>query len=251
MTRWLRGFGSLVLSDLRQFYRVRLIVLSSSLMPVAMTLSFGLGGGDRATGEVPSFAFIFPGILALATMFSAMFSGGYGIILDRQQSVIRDLMLSPVSYSAYVMARLVGVVLKSTPPLACALVCALPFLADWTPPHPFVALGTYALSALLFAAVGMWIGSFSNVMTFPGLANFVLMPFMFFCGVFFPVDNLGGLRPLVEALPFTSTVELYRYALTGAELPAVAGKVALLALYAAATVALWTWIFKKRVVNEP
>lgn len=249
MKGWLRGFGSLVLSDLRQFYRVRLIVLSSSLMPVAMTLSFGLGAGT--SGTAPAFGFIFPGILALATMFSAMFSGGYGIILDRQQSIIRDLMLSPVSYSAYVMARLVGVALKSTPPLAFSFVCALPFLAEWWPSHPLVALTAYLLSALLFAAVGMWIGSFSNVMTFPGLANFVLMPFMFFCGVFFPVADLGGLQPLVEALPFTSTVALYRYAVTGAALPAVAGELALLAFYTVATVALWTWVFKKKVVNEP
>ena len=249
MTGWLRAFGSLVVSDLRQFYRVRLIVLSSSLMPVAMTLSFGLGEG--ASGSAPAFGFIFPGILALATMFSALFSGGYGIILDRQQSVIRDLMLSPVSYSAYVMARLLGVALKSTPPLGLSLLCALPFLAEWRPAHPFVALAAYLLSALLFAAVGMWIGSFSNVMTFPGLANFVLMPCMFFCGVFFPVADLGRLQALVQALPFTSTVALYRHALTGAPLPAVAGQLALLAFDTAAIVALWTWIFKRRVVSEP
>jgi ABC-2 type transport system permease protein len=250
---WWRGVVSLLQADLRQFFRVRLIIASSALMPMVAMIAFGLGMGSApgTEGVASYFAFICPAILALGTLYSTVFSGGYVVILDRQQSVVRDLMLSPASYSSYVTARLVAVVVKATPQLLLSLACAWPFLSGVRLQHPVVMALGFVISAVLFASLGMMVGAFSDVLTFPGWANFILMPFMFFCGVFFPVRNLGPLVPVVQLLPFTSTVELFRYGVMGqAALGGAAGQLALLVLYAAAGVAAWTWLFKRKVAAD-
>nr|VFK25674.1 MAG: ABC-type multidrug transport system, permease component [Candidatus Kentron sp. MB]VFK29661.1 MAG: ABC-type multidrug transport system, permease component [Candidatus Kentron sp. MB]VFK74861.1 MAG: ABC-type multidrug transport system, permease component [Candidatus Kentron sp. MB] len=217
MNPWLDSVFILLATDLREFFRTRLIIPSSSVMPVMMTLAFGLAGPAIQTAGFGDtyFEFIFPSILALATMFSATFAAGYVVILDRQKGVIRDMMLSPAPYSAYVVGRLAGIVLKSIPPLLITLAVAAPLLSGW-PWHLLPLFGlVFVLTSVQFAALGMIVGAYSNVMTFSGWANLYLMPFMFFCAVFFPLEAFGSAGWLVQFVPFTSSVQLFLYAVSG------------------------------------
>jgi len=250
MKAWMNNLSSLVITDLKEFFRVRLIITSSALMPVIMTLAYGLGmkgNGDSIEG-MPYFDFIFPGILALGTMFSAVFCGGYIIILDRQKSLIRDLLLSPVSYSTYILARLFAAVIKSSAQFVFCLIVAIPFIERGFVVHPFMLLTAFFLTALLFAAVGMILGSFSNVLTFPGIANFVLLPSMFFGGVFFPLSNFKTLGVAIQLIPFTGSVGILRYSITGTNLWGSMGlNFFMLLFYTFGAIAFWIWFFKKRI----
>lgn len=252
MNSWLRNVYSIMGADLKEFYRVKLIIISSCLMPVLMTVSFGLGTNYQEMANVKNyFMFIFPAILALGTMFSSIFSGGYVIILDRQQSTIRDLIISPVSYSTYITARILASVIKASPQLIISFALALPFMESFHVPHPLSIIAAFVLTSLLFTTVGMIIGSFSNVVTFPGLANIVLMPSMFLSDVFFPIANFKQFAAVVKLFPLTNSVKLFRYGFIGeGSVGDIMIGLSLLALSSAVVIVFWTWLFRKRVLED-
>jgi len=252
MIIWLKMLYTIMLADLKEFFRVRLIIVSSCVMPVLMTIAFGFGMNDQKAFNVENyFLFIFPAILALGTMFSSMFSGGYVIILDRQQSVIRDLILSPVTYSTYIIARIFSCVLKALPQLIASSLLALLFLKSFTPHCSLFIILSFILTSVLFSTIGMIIGSFSNVVTFPGLANIILMPSMYLCDVFFPIENFKEFSLVVKAIPFTPSVQLFRYGFTGkGDLAAASINLGMLLAYALVTILFWVWFFKKQMMDE-
>jgi ABC-2 type transport system permease protein len=69
------------------------------------------------------------------------------------------------------------------------------------------------LNCLVFAAFGVIVGmksrSHEDTATF---TNFFIMPMAFFCGTFFPVDEMPWLiRDIIKALPLTQTNHLLRF----------------------------------------
>ena len=69
------------------------------------------------------------------------------------------------------------------------------------------------LNCLVFAAFGVIVGmksrSHEDTATF---TNFFIMPMAFFCGTFFPVDEMPWLiRDIIKALPLTHTNRLLRF----------------------------------------
>jgi len=250
MKRWLNNVGILAMADLREFYRTRFIILSSSVMPVFMTLAFSSAhiqiGAETGTGSY--FEFIYPAILALGCMFSATFSGGYMVILDRQKSVIREMALSPTPYSAYAAARMFATVIKCFPQLGLTLLVAAPFYSGWASTNWAWILAAYVLTSLLFAACGMILGAYSNILTLPGWSNLVLMPSMYFCAVFFPLSDYQNAAIAVQLMPFTGAVELFRYGITGiAPLYGIGMNLLLLVGYTILLALLWIVVLQRRI----
>jgi ABC-type polysaccharide/polyol phosphate export permease len=69
------------------------------------------------------------------------------------------------------------------------------------------------LNCLVFAAFGVIVGmksrSHEDTATF---TNFFIMPMAFFCGTFFPVDEMPWLvRDIIKILPLTHTNRLLRF----------------------------------------
>lgn len=250
MRRWLSSVGVLVAGDLREYFRTRFIMLSSSVMPIFMTLAFGVAAPDVGlrSASASYFEFIFPAILALGCMFSATFSGGYIVIVDRQKSVIREMAVSPTPYSAYAAARLTAVVIKCLPQLVLTLLVALPFFSGWAQGQWGVFLLAFTMTALMFAAIGMVFGAYSNVLTFPGWANLILMPSMYFCAVFFPLSDYQAGSLAIQLLPFTGAVELFRYGITGTTpLYGIAVNALLLVSYTMVLMLVWTVVLRRRI----
>ena len=112
---WLGDVLGLVVMDMRQFFDNRLFAVSTLLTSVSMVLAFG-AATDQMVSPAPTaanyFGFVFPGIIGAGIMFSCTYTVGYTVIIDRNRRTIEDLILSPLSYSGFLLARIIGVVLK-------------------------------------------------------------------------------------------------------------------------------------------
>lgn len=252
-SRYFDMFSSILIQDLREYFRVPLIVVSSSLLPVTMVISFGIG----QSASVPSadileisdsyFEFILPGILAVGTLFSTVNAGGYVQILDRQKQVILDLIVSPVPYFLYITTRLIGILIKCSVQNLLTLCLGLFFLEDASF-HPFYYLANYVFSGIIFGVLGMILGALSGVLTFPGISSVFLIPLMYLCGVFLPVSSFSVFLSPVLLLPFSYTVDLFRFALTGnALLVSPALGLGILVIFSLVAVRVWVFIFEKKV----
>lgn len=255
MTDWLNKVYILIIGDLTEFFRIRMVTFSTLLTPVVMLFSFSLGMGQAELTVkgiplgIPYVDYVVPGIIALGTMFSCSFTLGYTIISDRQRRLIGDIVLSPVSYSSFVIARILAGLVKCAAQFIASIIIVLLLLR--TPVnHPFLLLCAYILTAVFFGALGMFFGAFSNSLTFPGFVNIVHMPFMYFCGVFFPINNFRGLAALLQFMPFTACIEMFRYAIYGKSLVFNYGQnLLLLFFYCFIMVSLAIWVFKKSVIR--
>jgi ABC-2 type transport system permease protein len=215
MGKWVSRTYATAKLDLMEFLTYRMAVISTVLTSFVMIVAFGLGAQQNpmTIEGMPYMLFILPGILAMGTMYSCIYSAGYTIILDRQRRLIDDIVLSPVSYSSFVVGRLVSNLLKSSLQFIVTLTIAA-LLIKVPVMKPSVLLLSFLLTAIMIGAIGMILGSLSNILSISGLINMVTLPFTYFCGVFFPIRYFKGLAPLIEWVPFTSSIELFRYGLT-------------------------------------
>lgn len=216
MTVWINRVYATMLLDLIQFFRYRLAVASSVFTPLVMVLSFALGTKTSTfTVDGTSYiAFMVPGIMAVGTMFSAIFSSGYSIIADRQRRLIDDIVLSPISYSAFMLGRVLSTLVKSSLQfIAVALVAVIAL--NMPCPHLVPLAFAYCMTAVLFGATGTVLACWTDMLSFGGVANMVTLPLMYFCGVFFPIAYFGELFRFLRWIPVTAAIELFRYSFSG------------------------------------
>lgn len=211
MRNYMKKVFTMLKADLIEWTRIKTAIIVSMLQPVVMVIAFGLsskhGGGTQ-------FDYSIPGILAIAVMFSVTFSAGYETISDRERRLVDDVVLSPVSYSSFIISRLLSALIKCTFPTGSALLIGVIFFGVRVP-HFFTIVLAYILTAVICAGLGMMVGAFTNHLAFEGMVNFFLVPSMFFGGIFFPIGNLGGFGKVVRFFAITPAVELFRYGLTG------------------------------------
>jgi ABC-2 type transport system permease protein len=217
MIIWLNRVYATITLDLTQFFRYKLAVTSSILTSVVMVLSFwlGMGKSEFMIEGTPYLIYVIPGILALGTMYSCIYSAGYSIIFDRQRRLIDDIILSPISYSAFIVGRILSALVKSIIQLSVFLIIAI-LLLNIPLPNMSVLSLAYCLTVVLFGAIGMILASFTDMISFGGFANIVTIPCMYFCGVFFPIAYYNKfIREIISFIPFTASIELFRYSFTG------------------------------------
>lgn len=249
MRGWLTRFYVVMRLDLTEYFRYRLAVVSSVLTPVAMVLAFGIGlrQSEFLVKGNPYIVFVVPGILALGVMLSSVYSAGYTVVLDRQRRLMDDIVLSPVTYSAFVTGRVAANLVKSSIQFGLTLLGVI-FWLGVIPGNATLLVLIFALSAILFSALGMIIAAYANMLSFGGLANVVTVPLMYFCGVFFPIDYFEGVMRLFHYVPFTSSIELMRFAFNGTTLVGSPGlHFLILGWSTAGLLLLGIWLFKKSI----
>jgi len=211
MDNYFKKVFTMLKADLIEYTRVKIAVVISILQPVVMMVAFGLsslhGGKDQ-------FVYAVPGIIGVAVMFCVTFSAGFQTISDRERRLVDDIVLSPVSYSSFILARLLSAIIKCVLPTGAALLIGIVFF-DVQVQHIFTFILCYIISAVIYAGLGMMVGAFTNHLAFEGTVNFFLVPAMFFGGVFFPIEKLGDFAKVVEYFAITPSIELFRYALNG------------------------------------
>ena len=200
--------------ELIRFSQDRLRIITSLVQPFLFlfVLGTGLQSVARAgTHGVDLRTFVYPGVLCLAVMFTAMFSAA-SLVWDREFGFLREMMVAPVRRSSLVIGKcLGGATVAATQGL---IVIALAGLVD-VPYAPGLILGIFALQVLLaftITAFGVMAAArMTQMQSFMALMQMVMMPMFFLAGALYPVSGLPRwLEVLNRVDPLTYAVDPMR-----------------------------------------
>jgi energy-coupling factor transporter ATP-binding protein EcfA2 len=97
--------------ELIRFKRDRLRAVTSLIQPLLFLLVLGTGLAALAGGGMPAGVnfktFIYPGVLAMSVLFTAIFSAA-SIVWDREFGFLREMLVAPVSRAAIVTGKCLG-----------------------------------------------------------------------------------------------------------------------------------------------
>ena len=158
--------------------------------------------------------FIYPGVLCMAVMFTAMFSAA-SIVWDREFGFLREMMVAPVRRSSIVLGKCLGGATVAS--FQGVIVIALAGLVD-VPYELGLILELFALALLLAFAItafGVMIAvRIKQMQSFMGVMQMVIMPMFFISGALFSVASLPPWLAILNRLdPLTYAVDPMRRAI--------------------------------------
>ena len=196
-------------------YRSDRIRIATTLVQPLLFL-FVLGSGLQSlsaasTHGVNLKTFIYPGILCISVMFTAMFSAA-SIVWDREFGFLREMMVAPVRRSSIVIGKCLGGATVASFQGVIVLCLAG---AVHVPYAPTLILGVFVLQVLLAFAItafGVMVAArITQMQSFMGVMQMVVMPMFFISGALFPVAGLPGWLSVLNRLdPLTYAVDPMR-----------------------------------------
>ncbi len=206
------------LRQLKRYSRSRARIFASLAQPILFLFAMGFGFGPtfQKAGNGNYIQFLAPGIVAMAILFSAVFSG-IEILWDRQFGFLKETLVAPVHRIQIVLGRtLGGATVAIIQGLIVFVFCMIAGFRIQSYELLPVAAAFMFLIAMLFTAIGTIVGSLlEDMQAFPLIMNFLVMPMFFFSGALFPVGNLKGiLRGVLRLNPLSYGVDGLRGALS-------------------------------------
>jgi ABC-2 type transport system permease protein len=203
-TIWLR--------DLTRFFRNKSRILTSLAQPLLYLAIFGtgfaslLGGQNTALGGVSFSAFIYPGVIGLTIMFTALFTA-ISVVYDREFGFLKEVLVAPVSRLSVALGKIAGGSTIALMQGALTLFLAPLLGLHFTFPQLLVLLGLMLLLAAVSTALGVLAAS--RLHSFEGynvIINFLMMPMFLLSGALFPLAGLPawmnilvGINPMAYA----------------------------------------------------
>lgn len=237
------------LRQLKHYARSRARMVGSLAQPLLFltALGFGFGPTFAKAGNGSYIQFLAPGIVCMAVLFTAMFSG-MDMIWDRQFGFLKETLVAPVSRSYIVIGRILGgATVAVIQGVIVGVICfAVGFRVENLAMLP-VALVFLFLIAILFAAAGTTLGSLlEDLHAFPLIMNFLVMPLFFFSGALFPSNQVpGALHAVMGLNPLSYGVDGVRGALTQAISSGLSTDLAVLVIVSAALLSAASWAFAR------
>ena len=180
-----------------------LFVLGTGLQSVAAA---GTHGVNLKT-------FIYPGILCIAVMFTAMFSAA-SIVWDREFGFLREMMVAPIRRSSIVIGKCFG---GAT--VACIQGIVIIIIAPLVhvPYNAVMIIEVFFLQLLLafsITAFGVMVAArIKQMQSFMGVMQMIVTPMFFISGALFPVAGLATWLAILNRLdPLTYAVDPMRRA---------------------------------------
>jgi ABC-2 type transport system permease protein len=200
--------------ELIRFRADRIRMITSLVQPLLFlfVLGAGLQGlASAGTHGVSLKTFIYPGILCISVMFTAMFSAA-SIVWDREFGFLREMMVAPVRRSSIVIGKVLGGATVAS--FQGVIIICLAGLVH-VPYDPLLILGIFGLQLLLaftITAFGVMIAvRIKQMQSFMGVMQMIVMPMFFISGALFPASGLPGwLTVLNRVDPLTYAVDPMR-----------------------------------------
>jgi ABC-2 type transport system permease protein len=200
--------------ELVRFSKDRLRILTSLVQPLLFLFVLGAGLNQLSsagTHGVDLKTFIYPGILCIAVMFTAMFSAA-SIVWDREFGFLREMMVAPVRRSSIIIGKCLGG--ATVAGFQGVIVLALAGFVH-VPYDPVLLLGIFAVQLLLafsITAFGVMVAvRIKQMQSFMGVMQMIVMPMFFLSGALYPVANLPTWLAVLNRLdPLTYAVDPMR-----------------------------------------
>ena len=214
----LGGFNPTLLRlELRRMMRNRRTVIFSLVLPVVFFLMFG--SGQKYSGESAGHGNVAAYIMLSMALYGAMLSttgGGAMVAVERSQGWSRQLRLTPLTATAYILVKVLVAMLLGAVSIAVTYAAGSFSGAHMDGPLWVETALIAWLGSLVFAAFGVFMGYLlpsENVMQFlgPGLALFA-----FLGGLFVPLDQMGStFQTVAKFTPMYGLNQLAHAPLTG------------------------------------
>jgi ABC-2 type transport system permease protein len=197
-----------------RFASDRLRLVTSLFQPLLFLFVLGTGLSriaSEGTGGLNLRTFLYPGILAMAVMFTAMFSAA-SIVWDREFGFLREMLVAPIRRSSIVIGKCLGGATVAT--FQGVLVICLAGLVG-VPYSPSLIVEVFALQTLLaytLTAFGVMVAArIKQIQSFMALTQMLIMPLFFISGALFPVTGLPTWLTFLNRIdPLTYAVEPIR-----------------------------------------
>ena len=207
------------LRELKRYTRSRSQLIASLGQPLLylLVLGFGLGPVFKRAGDGSYLQFVAPGVIGMSVLFTSVFSG-LGLLWDRQFGFLKETLVAPVARIQIMIGRTLGGATVAV--MQGLLVLIICLVAGFRPAHVAlvpVALGFMVMIALLFAGLGMAIGSgLQDMQGMQLIMNFLVLPIYFLSGALFPLTGLPVILSYVtKADPLAYGIDGMRNALLG------------------------------------
>ena len=200
--------------DLIRFVNDRIRIVSSLVQPLLFLFVMGAGLNTLSksgTYGVNLKTFIYPGILCISVMFTAMFAAA-SIVWDREFGFLREMMVAPVSRSSIVIGKCFG---GATVACIQGIIMILLGPAVGVSYSITLILGIFGLQLLLaftITAFGVMIAvRIRQMQSFFGVMQMIVMPMFFISGALFPTRGLPGWLEVLNRIdPLTYAVDPMR-----------------------------------------
>ena len=203
--------------ELIRFRTDRLRAITSLVQPVLFLFVLGTGLSRLASRGLPAGVdfrtFIYPGVLAMSVLFTAIFSAA-SIVWDREFGFLREMLVAPVRRWAIVVGKCLGGATVAT--FQGLIFLALAGVAH-VPYDPVLLLTLVAelllLSFTLTAFGVMMAARIKQIQAFMALTQLFVLPLFFLSGALYPLNGLPAwLTVLTRIDPITYVVDPMRHA---------------------------------------
>ncbi|MDQ3469817.1 MAG: ABC transporter permease [Actinomycetota bacterium] len=210
----LRGVKIVWQREMMRFAQDRLRIVSALIQPVLFLFVLGTGLSsltDGSTGGVDLRTFMFPGVLAISAMFTAMFSAA-SIVWDREFGFLREMLVAPVRRGSILIGKSLGgatvATMQSMIILALAGTVGVPYDAGMI----VVLIGELFLLSFALTTVGLVIAArVQQMQSMMGVMQMLLLPLSFLSGALYPLANLPAwLKTITLLNPITYAVHAIR-----------------------------------------
>jgi ABC-2 type transport system permease protein len=204
--------------DITRFLRERAQLYGSLARTVVwlFVLGAGLRGSITVPGNVSYLAYVFPGMLAMAIIFTALQSA-VSVIFDREFGFLKEILVAPIPRPSIAIGKaLAGATIATIQGCVIFLFAPLAGLR----PGPLALLGS--IGVMLLAAFGLtsvgllFAARMTSFEGFGTINNFIVMPLYFGSGAQFPLERAPAwMQTLARFNPLTYAVDLLRGLLVG------------------------------------
>ncbi|MGD0373322.1 MAG: ABC transporter permease [Streptosporangiaceae bacterium] len=203
--------------ELIRFRTDRLRAITSLIQPVLFLFVLGTGLGSLAGRSMPpgvSFkTFIYPGVLAMSVLFTAIFSAA-SIVWDREFGFLREILVAPVSRASIVIGKCLGGATIATFQGIIFLILAWYADVPYNPVLILTLIGELLLLSFTLTAFGVMMAArIKQFQAFMALTQMLVLPLFFLSGALYPLSGLPvWLSVLTRIDPLTYIVGPMRHA---------------------------------------
>jgi len=234
-TLWptLRAIYIIWYRDVLRYWRDRTRLVASLAQPLLFLIVFGtglssalsgagggLGGAAGAAAGLTYTQFIFPGIIGMSVLFSAIFAS-MSIVWDREFGFLKEVLVAPIDRSAVAIGKSLGGATQAMVQGLILLILAPVIGVKLTLGSVLALIPLVFVLAFALSSMGV---AMKSMQGFQVVVNFLMMPMFFLSGALFPLSGLPTWMTVLTRLdPAAYGMDpLRRVVLGGAGLPSVA-----------------------------
>jgi ABC-2 type transport system permease protein len=197
--------------ELIRFRTDRLRAITALVQPVLFLFVLGTGLSRLASRGLPAGVdfktFIYPGVLAMSVLFTAIFSAS-SIVWDREFGFLAEMMVAPVRRWAIVVGKCLGGATVATFQGIIFLILAGVAHVPYSPTLLLTLIGELLLLSFTLTAFGVMMAArIKKIQAFMALTQMVVLPLFFLSGALYPLNGLPAwLTVLTRIDPLTYIV---------------------------------------------